>query len=233
MARPSKLKILLLAFHLWLIPSLGITSAQKCQSALSELFIEPNLRLQSPYRPQFCADNIFYLLENIRKTSPHFDFESARVLLIYSRWTGAMPYVHLDNFFIPLRSRGEGLPRWGYHVVLQIGAEIIDFDYAENLRPVPLAEYFKTMFDSEWRAHGITTTYSELKQQFFLNDEYDETPGSILKLHLRAVPASVFLAEHAPYREAGLNQGRIPILKWITGTSRFPDQTLESYLLSQ
>lgn len=191
--------------------------------------------LDKLYHKGLCSDNIYYLLQKLRAQNPDVDLSNAKVMYLFSRWSGDYPHVPNYNLFSAQKTRNGPIGRWGYHVVLKVKDEIFDFDYDSHLKPVHAKEFFKEMFGAEWKA-GETEkkVYAEKSRHVFLDDDHDFSPDkskSELMLHVRSIPADDYLTNHKPASGPnGSIQNRNEYKAWITTPDKYEDQSVKDFL---
>lgn len=220
-------KSLYTATLLLLFSFLALANADFCQKALATFEAQ-----QSTYREGMCCDNIYYLVEKLHQRHPEIPLSESEILYIYSRWSGDFSYIHKHNYFIPLRSLSESLPRWGFHVVFKYSNTIYDFDYGPEAAGIEIREYFKTMFGAHWNSTSERPVYEELDTQNFSDSdlEFNLATDSILKLHVRSIPASTYLDSYAPFNPIERNPLAKNYKYWLMNLPDLPDQPLEDYL---
>lgn len=128
-----------------LLVALVMSSASQAHAvssgALKPIFED---RFRTAYAPGRCADNILRLLVAARAAK--IPLEQSRVLFIENLGGTLFGYLNVEL------ARDEIDPRerqWSYHVVLEHGGMIFDFDYTNQPRVDTIATYFERMFLDE------------------------------------------------------------------------------------
>lgn len=188
------------------------------------------------YQPGLCPDNIYRLIDHLKKTYPGEDFSKSEVLYIYSSWHPISRHELSSNRFVPLRSRN-GTPKpLMFHVVLQHRGKIYDLDHNSQNATVSLKQYFEEMFGARWHPEGSSPKekYTEIARQFLMEeDSPSPAPGSSLRLHVRAIPAETYRKEYSLDRTNKGNHGLKIWSDWLNDEEHYPGMTLEEFLIKK
>ncbi|MGZ3749234.1 MAG: hypothetical protein ACXVCD_17990 [Pseudobdellovibrionaceae bacterium] len=231
------LNILLFNFIFTLAILSSCVLPAQAEALRCETLFQTPTNFQGCYINGMCPDNIFHLFRELKAKHPHDDFSKTQVLYLYSRWTTSLRHDFKNIKFKPLRSRDGKQNSWHFHVILLHQGLIYDYDYDINHTAVPVAKYFKDMLGASWSpsGEGEPRTYHEATEQTYRDDydEYDDPaaePGARLRMHVRAIPANVYLQEYSFNRTATMGSPIKSYAYWIYGDSRFPDESLEDFL---
>lgn len=189
-------------------------------------------KFQGVYQANACPDNAYNLFKKLKMDHPNEDFSQAKILYIYSRWSGSYRYDQRTIRFRPFPSNKYYNKEWYFHVVVLHDNLIFDLDYGSENVAIPVREYFSQMFGARWIVHNNKLEYVETLQQTY-KDLYDEdTPeeGSRLRMYVRPIPAEIYEKEYSFDRSTKFNSGIKNYIYWLYEGSRFPDQTLEEFL---
>jgi len=153
LSTPSILTLCIIAVELALMKlhRLSLLAALTlCTVSQTQALANPSLkplfedRFRTAYAPGRCADNILRLLVAARAAK--IPLEHSRVLFIENLGGSLFGYLNVEL------ARDEADPRerqWSYHVVLEHGGMIFDFDYTNQPRVDTIATYFERMFLDE------------------------------------------------------------------------------------
>lgn len=213
---------------------LFITCSVSAQSNRCEFVLDVKPKYSECYVNGACPDNIFRMLSKIQEESNDLDIKSDQVLYVYSRWTGSTIYDFNRTTFRPLITRNGKTQNWKFHVVLLRNGFVYDFEHNREIKPVAVKQYFEEMYGAGWETLGSQKKYHERSVQLFFEEEEDIPPPieARQRLHVRAIPASVYLAEYSFERPKPFDPKVKSYAYWIYGDPRFEDQTLEAYLES-
>lgn len=184
------------------------------------------------YTDDLCPDNIYYLVKNLWPTLSSKQQEQARVLYIYSKWTGRNLYSWKSTAFAPLRTRNGKSKHWKFHVVLLSGGYIYDFEHNSENYPVPVRGYFRDMFGLESASESTKKGYSEKITQYFFEEDDDPPPdvGERQLMHVRSIPAVDYKNQYSVERGKNIGSDVKNYIYWLTSEHIYPDQTMESFL---
>lgn len=184
------------------------------------------------YNDDLCPDNIYYLVKNIWPNLNNNQRASARVLYIYSKWTGKTQYSWKSTTFVPLRTRNGSVKHWKFHVVLLSDGYVYDFEHNSANYRVPLNVYFRDMFGAEFVSETTKRGYFEKSTQYFFEEENDPPPdlGARQLLHVRPIPAGDYKDLYSIERGKNAGETTKNYIYWLTNNSLYPEQTLESFL---
>ncbi|HEY8272685.1 MAG TPA: hypothetical protein VIG33_17455 [Pseudobdellovibrionaceae bacterium] len=190
------------------------------------IFAQPVVPKMGYIKNGLCSDNIFYFFRKLKAVHPDEDFSNTQVLYLYPRWTGAYRY---NMRTIKFKS---GYKLWMFHVVLLHKGLIYEYDHESDNDALPVAQFFEESFGSSWKIQGGHKNYIETVEKTFHNDYDDPTPSadSQLRMHVRALPAEVYLNEYSFERDHDMNPQVKNYAHWVYGDPRFPDETLEDFL---
>lgn len=112
---------------------------------------------------------------------------------------------------------------------------IFDFEKNKNGQAMPINDYFEEMFGAWWEEKNGIKKYSELSRQFFYDELDNLSPpkNAEQKLHIRTVPARVYLKEYSFNHTNDFNSQNKNYIYWVIDGSPYVDQKLEDYLLQE
>jgi hypothetical protein len=119
---------------------LGVRASSDCGRALTHSIFEASFHDISCYRAQKCHVNIFKLLGRIQKAGG--DISQGKVLIIpdfhqFGTRTDFLSYYSGE----PQQDRANVRITWGFHTVLLINGEILEFDFGNKATPLPTDSY--------------------------------------------------------------------------------------------
>lgn len=208
----------------------GYSEVSRCEG----VFTTPKRlrKFQGTYQADACPDNAYNLFKKLKLDHPQEDFSGAKILYIYSRWSGSYRHDHRTIKFRPFPLDKHYSEEWYFHVVVLHDEHIFDLDYGPENVAVPVREFFDKMFGARWTVNNSRKEYTETLKQTY-KDLYDEdTPenDSQLRMYVRAIPAAVYEKEYSFHRSTQFNPDVKNYIYWLYDGSRFPDQTLEDFL---
>ena len=140
---------------------------------------------EQDYHELTCSDNIWHLSQRLKNNN--IDINNAFV--IYLRNQNA-PYLSIE----PMKPRGKYLNvQWMFHTFLILNELVYDFDYSNELKPVELKTYLKTMWDQTSLKNNYVFQIKKLSHfnKSDLNGRFNEAKYPLLKLEeflLRVTP---------------------------------------------
>src|SRR5688572_12232850 len=90
------------------------------------------------YRPLMCSDTVKTLVKNLKEAG--VDLSEAQVYLIRHKGAPHLPILP-QKARLRFKDNVYNIPRWGFHVFLEIEGLILDFDYTDDLQIVDALTY--------------------------------------------------------------------------------------------
>lgn len=188
------------------------------------------------YKEGMCPDNIYNLIKKFKAIyKKDKSWKNSKVLYIYSRWSGKNNQVLNATKFSPKKTRHKDSKHWSFHVVLLHKNKIYDFDHSSEFITIPIIYYFKSMFGANWKGRNKKIIYNENIHQVSIEKELGldlptPDPDSKLQLHIKEIPAEIYLNEYSFDRSSNPKPGIKNWAYWIKENNLYPDRPLEEYL---
>jgi hypothetical protein len=114
---------------------------------LSEIFESV---FQNHYNARMCGENIHQLIRAVKQSN--LSLHDAKLIVIENKGFSVFGMVNAEYARDGRRIGIAGEKNWYFHVVLESGGYIYDFDFGNNLEIVTIEDYFSKMFFEEDRS---------------------------------------------------------------------------------
>lgn len=131
---------------------------------------------QQKYQEGYCYDNVFDLIDRLKKGPAGYDPAKAQVLYLYRSNHEQIPFYDSRNPDDPTDAQKQKL--WTFHVAFKYDGVIYDFDHGQEPVPVPEGKYYEKAIlrpqgrDDETRERNRNKLLNTVRVRSIPADEY-------------------------------------------------------------